>query len=196
MQEYFKEKDLLYFTYPKGKRLFVNQEICEGAMCLMSGKIRVFSTSCNHKEITLFTLESGDFCVLSASCVLPSFELDITLEVQEKCQIALLPTQKVKALCEENPRFALKINEIINKRLSQTLQVLSSVAFTPLHQRIKDFLLQSHQEVLYITHEELANHLGTAREVITRALKDMRQKGEIELQRGKIIIKNLQTPPK
>lgn len=191
MQEYFQEKDLLYFTYPKGKRLFVNQEICEGVMCLLSGKIRVFSTSYNHKEITLFFLEPGEFCVLSASCVLPSFELDITLEVQEKSQIALLPSQKVKALSKENTRFALKVNEIINKRLSQTLQVLTSVAFTPLQQRIKDFLLQSHQKVLYITHKELANHLGSAREAISKTLKEMKQRGEIDLQRGKIIIKNL-----
>lgn len=191
MQEFFQEKDLLYFTYPKGKRLFVNQEICEGIICLLSGTIRVFSTSYNHKEITLFTLSQGDFCVLSASCVLPSFELDITLEVQQECQIALLPSPKAKALSQENILFSQKINEIINKRFSQTLQVLNSIAFTPLHQRIKDYLLQSPQQIHYITHEELANHLGSAREAVGRVLKEMEQKGEVILQRGKIIIKNL-----
>lgn len=191
MQEFFQEKDLLYFTYPKGKRLFVNQEICEGVIYLLSGTIRVFSTSYNHKEITLFTLSQGDFCVLSASCVLPSFELDITLEVQQECKIALLPSPKAKALSQENILFSQKINEIINKRLSQTLQVLNSIAFTPLHQRIKDHLLQSPQQIHYITHEELANHLGSAREAVSRVLKEMEQKGEVVLQRGKIIIKNL-----
>lgn len=191
MQEFFQEKDLLYFTYPKGKRLFVNQEICEGVIYLLSGTIRVFSTSYNHKEITLFTLSQGDFCVLSASCVLPSFELDITLEVQQECKIALLPSPKAKVLSQENILFSQKINEIINKRLSQILQVLNSIAFTPLHQRIKDHLLQSPRQIHHITHEELANHLGSAREAVSRVLKEMEQKGEVVLQRGKIIIKNL-----
>lgn len=185
------KEDLLYFTYPKGKRIYVNQEVCEGVIYLLSGEIRVFTTSDNYKEITLFTLTPQEICILSASCVLPSFELDITLIAQRDCQIALLPSKKAQKLAQENLAFAQKINEIINKRLSQTLQVLNSVAFTPLQQRIKDFLLQSKQKELHITHEELANHLGSAREAISRVLKEMEQKGEIILQRGKIIIKNL-----
>lgn len=185
------KEDLLYFTYPKGKRIYVNQEVCEGVIYLLSGEIRVFTTSDNYKEITLFTLTPQEICILSASCVLPSFDLDITLIAQRDCQIALLPSKKAQKLAQENLAFAQKINEIINKRLSQTLQVLNSVAFTPLQQRIKDFLLQSKQKELHITHEELANHLGSAREAISRVLKEMEQKGEIILQRGKIIIKNL-----
>lgn len=185
------KEDLLYFTYPKGKRIYVNQEVCEGVIYLLSGEIRVFTTSDNYKEITLFTLTPQEICILSASCVLPSFELDVTLIAQRDCQIALLPSKKAQKLAQENLAFAQKINEIINKRLSQTLQVLNSVAFTPLQQRIKDFLLQSKQKELHITHEELANHLGSAREAISRVLKEMEQKGEIVLQRGKIIIKNL-----
>lgn len=185
------KEDLLYFTYPKGKRIYVNQEVCEGVIYLLSGEIRVFTTSDNYKEITLFTLTPQEICILSASCVLPSFELDVTLIAQRDCQIALLPSKKAQKLAQENLAFAQKINEIINKRLSQTLQVLNSVAFTPLQQRIKDFLLQSKQKELHITHEELANHLGSAREAISRVLKEMEQKGEIILQRGKIIIKNL-----
>lgn len=185
------KEDLLYFTYPKGKRIYVNQEVCEGVIYLLSGEIRVFTTSDNYKEITLFTLTPQEICILSASCVLPSFELDVTLIAQRDCQIALLPSKKAQKLAQENLAFAQKINEIINKRLSQTLQVLNSVAFTPLQQRIKDFLLQSKQKELHITHEELANHLGSAREAVSRVLKEMEQKGEIILQRGKIIIKNL-----
>lgn len=185
------KEDLLYFTYPKGKRIYVNQEVCEGVIYLLSGEIRVFTTSDNYKEITLFTLTPQEICILSASCVLPSFELDVTLIAQRDCQIALLPSKKAQKLAQENLAFAQKINEIINKRLSQTLQVLNSVAFTPLQQRIKDFLLQSKQKELHITHEELANHLGSAREAVSRVLKEMEQKGEIVLQRGKIIIKNL-----
>lgn len=121
-----------------------------------------------------------------------SRELDITLEAQEECQIALLPSKKAQKYSKENIHFSQRINEIISKRLSQTLQILNNIAFTPLPQRIKDFLLQSNQDVIFVTHEELANHLGSSREVITRALKEMERKGEIALSRGKIIIKNLQ----
>lgn len=185
------QEELLHYTYPKGKKIFVNQEICEGVMCILSGSIRVFATSSNFKEITLFSLKPQEICVLSASCVLPSFELDITLEAQEECQIALLPSKKAQKYSKENIHFSQRINEIISKRLSQTLQILNNIAFTPLPQRIKDFLLQSNQDVIFITHEELANHLGSSREVITRALKEMERKGEIALSRGKIIIKNL-----
>ena len=117
------KEDLLYFTYPKGKRIFVDQETCEGVMCILSGEIRVFVTSENYKEITLFTLYPQEVCILSASCVLPSFELDITLIAQKDCQIALLPSKKVQKLAQENLVFSQKINEIVSKRLSQTIQI-------------------------------------------------------------------------
>lgn len=109
------KKDLLYFTYPKGKRIYVNQKLCEGIIYLLSGEIRVFTTSDNCKEITLFTLVPQETCILSASCVLPSFELDITLIVQKDCQIALLPSKKTQKLAQENLAFSQKINEIVNK---------------------------------------------------------------------------------
>lgn len=183
--------ELLYFTYPKGKRIFVNEEICEGVICILSGEIRVYATSENYKEITLFTLKPQEICILSASCVLPNLSLDITLQTQEECKIALLPNKKVQQLASENLDFSQKINEIISKRLSQTLQILNDIAFTPLSQRLRTFLLQSQEKTISITHEELATHLGSTREVISRILKEMQKSGEITLKRGKIFIRNL-----
>ena len=119
----------------------------------------------------------------------------------EKCQrclgfyknltsFALLPTSFFAKL-QDNITFQTKIQAILNTRLTQTLEVLNQTAFTPLTLRVKNLLLSFHQEIVYITHEEIANHLGSTREVITRILKDLQKQGEITLQRGKILIHSL-----
>ena len=119
----------------------------------------------------------------------------------EKCQgclgfyrnltsFALLPTSFFAKL-QDNITFQTKIQSILNTRLTQTLEVLNQTAFTPLTLRVKNLLLSFHQEIVYITHEEIANHLGSTREAITRILKDLQKQGEITLQRGKILIHSL-----
>ncbi|HIY43780.1 MAG TPA: Crp/Fnr family transcriptional regulator [Candidatus Helicobacter avistercoris] len=103
---------------------------------------------------------------------------------------ALLPTSFFAKL-QDNITFQTKIQSILNTRLTQTLEVLNQTAFTPLTLRVKNLLLSFHQEIVYITHEEIANHLGSTREAITRILKDLQKQGEITLQRGKILIHSL-----
>lgn len=182
--EYF--DSLRFKTYQKGERIHSFQ----GLIYVLQGEIRVFSSSFKGKELTLFSIAQGETCIISASCAIPNLTLEVGFESNNLTSFALLPTSFFAKL-QDNITFQTKIQAILNTRLTQTLEVLNQTAFTPLTLRVKNLLLSFHQEIVYITHEEIANHLGSTREAITRILKDLQKQGEITLQRGKILIHSL-----
>lgn len=180
--------DFLHFqTYQKAERI----HSCQGLIYILQGEIRVLSSSFAGKELTLFSLNQGETCIISASCALPNLVLEVGFETMSYTTFAFLPTHLFSKL-QHNIIFQTQIQSILNTRLTQTLEVLNQTAFTPLALRVKNLLHSFGQEVIYITHEEIANHLGSTREAITRILKEMQTQGEISLQRGKILIHSLQ----
>lgn len=178
---------LQFKTYEKSQRI----HSCQGLIYILEGEIRVLSSSFSGKELTLFSITQGETCIISASCALPNLLLEVGFEALHQTSLALLPTHLFSKL-QHNTIFQTQIQSILNTRLTQTLEVLNQTAFTPLSLRVKNLLHSFGQEVIYITHEEIANHLGSTREAITRILKEMQTQGEISLQRGKILIHSLQ----
>lgn len=181
ISDYF--DSLQFGDYQKGRRI----HSCQGLIHILEGEIRVLSSSLGGKELTLFSFTQGETCIISASCALPNLVLEVGFETMCHTVFALLPTNLFPKL-QDIPLFQTKIQSILNTRLTQTLNVLNQTAFTPLFLRVKNLLLSFQQEVIYITHEEIANHLGSTREAITRILKELQTQGEIQLQRGKILL--------
>jgi len=176
----------------KGESIKSQNSACLGAMYVIAGRIRGYITSEEGKEVTLYYVGEGEVCVLTANCVIPPISFEIQIEaVEDTVLLQVAPTSFGKVqnhnMIVEN--FALKI---IAERFSDVIWSLEQFHSFSIPKRIAMFLYdemnRSKSEVLTLTHEEIAKALGSAREVISRKLKDYEEDGIVELGRGKITV--------
>lgn len=184
-------------AYPKGKTLYggLGHE-CLGLVLIESGQLRAFIASQDGKEISLYRLLELDICILSASCMIKNMNFDITIELEKDSRIYIIPTACFNRISEKNvavKNFAL---ELVSARFSDVMWVFEQYVFGSAAQRLAGFLVEQSQlegtDTLAITHEFIANDLGTAREVITRLLKHFAGDGMVSLARGTVTIENLE----
>ena len=178
--------------FKKGDDVIVNKNGCQGFIYVLKGNLRAYAISTTGKEITVFNLNSGDECILCANCMTDNLQLELNLQANKDTKILLLHSSYFSVLKDKYPSIASFVVELLSIRLVSAIKVMTQALFTPITQRIIDFLKQNAtNNQIQITHEILASHLGTAREVVSRILKDMEKENLIKLERGKIIILNL-----
>ena len=169
-----------------------NNEKCSGLYIVKSGKLRLYMLSEEGKEITLYRLSTGDICMLSASCVLQSISFDVYVEaeVPSDCYVINGPAfSMVSNRVLEVKNYAL---EIAVERFSDVMWVMQQVIFMSMDKRLAIFLLdeivENRTDTVAMTHEQIARHLGSVREVITRMLKRFAEDGWLEVTRKGIKI--------
>lgn len=180
--------------FSKGARLHGGSEDCVGLLLVSSGSLRVFTSSDEGREITLYRLFERDMCLFSASCMLHSVQFELYVEAQEDSEVYLIPPQIYKKLTSESLPVANYTNELMAARFSDVMWLLDQILNKSFDARLAAFLLeesaieQSHE--LHITHEQIARHLGSAREVVTRMLRHFQSEGLMETGRGVVILKD------
>ena len=165
---------------------------CSGLFIVKSGRLRLYMLSECGKEITLNRLSPGDICMLSASCVLQSVTFDVYVEAEEPTdcyRIAASAFSDISSRYLEVKNYAL---EIAVSRFSDVMWVMQQIVFMSMDKRLAIFLLEDTEingsDTVTITHEMIARHLGTAREVVSRVLKHLAADGIIEVGRKGITI--------
>ena len=161
-------------------------------MAVLSGSLRVFCLSEEGREVTLYRVEAGDVCILSASCLMDSIVFDVLIEAQGATSVCLLPSAVLHRVEAQNPQVELFIYKNATEKFSQVLWTLQELLFMKLDQRLARALLdemrrQGSRE-LAITHEMLASLIGSAREVVTKTLRYLAEEGMVALSRGKVTI--------
>ncbi len=176
----------------KGTFLYDTGDSCSGLIFVSLGQIRAFYTSESGREITLYRLLEGDICIIKASCIINSLQIDINLFVEKDTEFFVLPTDSYKSLMDNSIEISRYTNEIIAGRMSDIVWLMDQIMWQSFDKRLAAFLLEESaldgSDTLHITHETIANHLGSAREVVTRMLKYFRSEGLIELSRGTLAI--------
>ena len=174
------------------KSLITENEKCDGFIIIKSGKLRVYTISDSGREITLFKLFNYDMCLFSSSCIFKDITFDIMLETEEDTTIFVIPAHIYENLMKTSLSVSNYTNELMSSRFSDIMWLLDQILNKNMISRISLFL---HEEYIYhnmvdlsITHEEIAKHLGTAREVISRLLNYMQKDGIIKTKRGIISI--------
>ena len=165
---------------------------CLGLLLIESGQLRVYARSSEGREFTLYRLFDRDICLFSASCVMPNIQCDVTIEAEKDCSLWILPSCLFKALMEESAMVANYCNQLISSRFSEVMWLMEQIMWKSFDKRLATFLLEESNledsPCLKITHEKIANHLGTAREVVTRMLRYFQNEGMVKLTRGAIEI--------
>ena len=159
---------------------------------MRSGQLRAYILSDEGREITLYRLFDWDICLFSASCVLNSIQFEIMLQTEKDSEFWVIPPMVLKKLMDESAPMANYINGIMGSRLSEVMWLMEQIMWKSLDKRLATFLLEEATiegtNELKLTHETIANHLGTHREVITRMLRYFQSEGMVQLSRGTVTI--------
>ena len=180
-------------TFKKEQAVHNNQE-CSGLFIVIKGRLRLYMLSNEGKEITLYRLAPSDICMLSASCVLQSITFDVYVDAEEESECIMINGSSFHELSEkymEVKNFAL---EKAVQRFSDVMWIMQQIVFMSMDKRLALFLLDEIHNLqgntITLTHEQIARHLGTAREVVSRLLKHFASDGLIEVSRKGITIIN------
>lgn len=178
--------------YRKGENLHNGSEDCAGLIIVRSGQVRAFILSPTGKEITLYRLFERDICIFSASCIMKNINFDIFVEAETDCEVLLIPTAFYNRLSRNYLAVADFTNSLMSARFSDVMWIMEQVLFMSFDERLAIFLLEQSaidgSDTLEITHETIAKHLGSAREVVSRMLKYFQEEGMVTLFRGGLII--------
>lgn len=165
---------------------------CLGLLLLCFGQLRTYIFSDEGREITIYRLFEHDICLFSASCMIQSIQFEITIEAEKDTELWVIPPDIYKKIMNESAPLANYTNEIMASRFSEVMWLIEQIMWKSFDKRLAAFLLEESSiedtNILQITHEKIANHLGTAREVVTRMLRYFQSEGAVKLSRGTITI--------
>jgi CRP/FNR family transcriptional regulator len=167
---------------------------CSDVEIVKSGMERIYISSPDGREITLYRLLDNDFCMMSAACMLNNISFSISLEAETDCEIILIPHEIYQRLFDSNNAVKNFTLELVSSKFTDVMWLLEQLVFSNMGSRLAGVLIEhsvlNGTNSLDITHEKIASDLGTAREVVTRLLKQFQLDGLVSLSRGKIEIIN------
>lgn len=183
---------LVFRAVKKGTILHNGSMDCTGLLLIQSGQLRAYILSDEGREITLYRLFDRDMCLFSASCVIRSIQFEIIIEAEKDTELWVIPPDIYQSLMAESAAVANYTNELMASRFSEVMWRMEQVMWKSMDKRVAAFLLQESSiegtSQLKITHETIANHLGSHREVITRMLRYFQSEGMVRLSRGMVTI--------
>lgn len=179
----------------KGTVLHDGAADCTGLLVVQSGMLRAYILSEEGREITLYRLFERDVCLFSASCMMSGIQFEVTIEAEKDTRVWVIPTKVWKRLNEESAVLANYTNELMADRFTNVMWLIEQIVWKSFDKRLAEFLLEEVSvegtSLLKITHEVIGNHLGTAREVVTRMLRYFQSEGMVKLSRGMVEITDI-----
>lgn len=167
---------------------------CTGLLLIRTGQLRALVYSEEGREITIYRLFDRDLCLFCAPCVISSIQFDVTIQAEKDTEFWSIPSEVYQRLMSESTAVANYTNELMASRFSEVMSRMEQFMWKSMDKRVAAFLLQEASIegtcALRITHEAIANHLGSHREVITRMLHDFQSAGLVKLSRGMVTILN------
>ena len=163
---------------------------CLGMLLVRSGQLRAYILNEEGREITICRFFDMDICLFSASCVMPNLQMDIFIEAEKDSEVWIIPACLFQNLMDESIYVANYARNVITNHFSELMWLMEQIMWKRFDVRLAQFLLEEcaleDTTSLKITHEKIANHMGTAREVVTRILRYFQSEGMVRLTRGTV----------
>ena len=163
---------------------------CLGMLLVRSGQLRAYILSEEGREVTICRFFEMDICLFSASCVMPNMQFDIFIEAEKDTEVWVIPACLYQNLMDESLAISNYSHNLITSHFSDVMWLMEQIMWKSFDKRLAGFLLEEcvleDTDCLKITHEKIANHMGTAREVVTRMLRYFQSEGMVKLTRGAI----------
>lgn len=179
--------------FSRGTFVSMQGDNCNYFPIIKSGTIRVYKISPGGQEMTLYRIKKGESCILTISCLLSNNKFPAVAIVEQDCEVILVPA---KVITDWMNRFTIwneYIYDYLSKVLITVISLVEDITFKRVDIRIAEYLMTAFHakgKIIKATHQQIAADLGTAREVVSRILKDFEKQKFISLKRGKLIIED------
>ena len=174
----------------KGTHIHDSSADCLGLVAVRSGQLRAYILSEDGREITISRLTQYDVSLLSASCVMPDMQFNVMIDAEKDSEFWSIPACLFKNLVDESLAVSNYSRNLLSGNFSELMWLMEQIMWKSFDKRLAAFLLEESQleetDTLRMTHEKIANHMGTAREVVTRMLRYFQSEGMVQLTRGTI----------
>ena len=185
-----------YRKVKKGTHIHDSSAECLGLVAVRSGQLRAYILSEDGREITISRLFEYDVSLLSASCVMPDMQFNVMIEAEKDSEFWSIPACLFKNLVDESLAVSNYSRNLLGGNFSELMWLMEQIMWKSFDKRLAAFLLEEASiegtNSLKITHEKIANHMGTAREVVTRMLRYFQGEGMVKLTRGTVEITDAQ----
>jgi len=174
---------------PAGTVIFRPGSTCENYLIVLQGTVRTSITSENGREIVLYRVEAGQTCVLTTSCLLADSKYDTEGTAETDVVALAIPRVLFSELLGTSEKFRQLAFSTFSDRLHGLIVLINEISFGHLDTRLANYLTsKATDNLLEATHQSIAKDLGSAREAVSRLLKEFERKGFVKLDRGRIII--------
>jgi CRP/FNR family transcriptional regulator len=173
-------------TVPAGTVLFDERQPCQGFPFILDGGIRVLKPAANGRELPLYRVLPGESCIITSSCLLGHTDYNARGVTETDTTLVLLPRAIFDDLLAQ-PAFRDFVFHLFSERIADLMQLIEEVAFQKLDQRLAGLLLGK-GKLLHATHQQLADELGSVREIVSRLLKGFAEQGLVKLGREQVEI--------
>jgi CRP/FNR family transcriptional regulator len=168
-----------------GKVLVRDGDSCSAAPLVLGGSLQVSKTTGGAKQIRLYSIGPGECCPLTSSCLLGGDAFPATVSAEAATEAVLVPSELFVSLVGRSPSFRRLVFGQFTRRLGSVIELVEALAFRQLDERLTEFLVKEQcDRRLGLTHQEIADRLGTSREVVSRLLKEFEAKGWLVTHRG------------
>ncbi|WP_343748333.1 Crp/Fnr family transcriptional regulator [Fluviicola sp.] len=179
-------------TYRAGEVILNEHAHIRSIPIVIKGTLKVIRTEEDGREILLYYIKAGESCIMSFLGGMHNETSKVKAEVEEDAEILFLPVEKVSLFIKEYPQWLDYIFRLYHKRFEELLEIVNAIAFKKVDERLLNLLNKKAEltgsKLVQITHEQLANELGTARVVVSRLLKQLEENGVVQLGRNKITL--------
>lgn len=173
---------------PAGTQVFAEHQPCQGFPLLLEGSIKVIKLASSGRELMLYRVAPGGSCIISSSCLLAHTDYNARGIAETPLTLLALPVAEFSRLLVEHAPFRDFVFHLFTERIAELMQLVEEVAFARLDQRLAKLLLARQENNLSVTHQQLADELGSVREIVSRLLKGFAAQGLVTLGREQLTI--------
>jgi len=179
-------------SLPAGTEVFAERQPCQGFPLLLAGRIKVVKQTSSGREMVLYRVGPGGSCIISSSCLLGHSDYNARGIAELPLTLLALPAQVFSRLIVEHSEFRDFVFHLFAERISELMQLVEEVAFNRLDQRLAKLILARNTTQIQISHQQLADELGSVREIVSRLLKGFVLQWLVELGREQLSITDRQ----
>ena len=182
----FLKQHIKPISMPKNTLLFYQGDICKNILWLTSGEVRLYTQSDSIEDITLYNLKAGEQCIVNTASLLSQTDAVASAQTLTDIEGYLIDVESVKKLSKMSDVYQTYLFSLYQLRFEALTSLINDIKFKRLDTRIVEWLNKQSTSIIEITHEQLGTELGSSRVVVSRLLKELENKGVVELHRGKI----------
>jgi len=171
-----------------GTTVFSENQPCAGFPLLLAGSIKVVKQAVSGRELMLYRVAPGGSCIISSSCLLGRSDYNARGIAETPLSLLLLPVAEFARLLVDHAPFRDFVFHLFAERIGELMQLVEEVAFARLDQRLAKLILARQSDTLNVTHQQLADELGSVREIVSRLLKGFAAQGLVSLGREHLTV--------